>query len=421
MCINTLFGASFALLGGKRSRGQMPSQTKSTHIFNDGPRAAAELTSGLRTSDSTIAFIICDAQANYETIMGTVAKRLSCPVVGVTTLSFPLAEPDDEIAARLVMIRRPELLTSVAAGGPFSPAMAEPQMEGLFNRCMAGFAGTPKMFILLLSPWDGGMDGRLIAELCRLAGNIPIFGGVPSADPETDRAAVFMGGQCLHEGAVLIALGGDIRPVFAVGAQLTVDDERTATVTQSTGAEVYTIDGIPFTAWLRRLGMVQGQGTDEEKYYDLFHHGPLPIRLQGKMPYEDGIPELTALMGVNLQHNSGIFTAAVPVGAQVSIGNLLKTDIMASANCCLDDLLYRTANGRRAGYKYRILFAVSCATRHLAQLGGKNYEGSMLARRIPPALLASAFYGFGEICPTGGEGGGAHNRTFGNSIVMCAI
>lgn len=72
-------------------------------------------------------------------------------------------------------------------------------------------------------------------------------------------------------------------------------------------------------------------------------------------------------------------------------------------------------------YDYSVMFSLSCVARCFALAGGPDAESELLARQIPAELAAVSYYAMFKICPAGDLNSGGTNRTFNDSIIMCAV
>jgi hypothetical protein len=238
-------------------------------------------------------------------------------------------------------------------------------------------------------------------------------------DLESTKAAVFSGGQVYYDRMVLIALGGAIRPVFAVGSQMTPMSDYAPAVTESDHNVVRRLDDMSFCDYMSSIGIspeARRNGVDA-----LVQYGPLPCQLRNKLAEDDGIPELRCISYTNIEEGSVAFSSDLPVGTRVNIGIIQKEDVVESFGSCMETLKRQMEQEEQDGYRFKVLFAVPCVARYFAMLGGENLESRLLRDEVPGDLAVSAYYGFLEVGPTVGKDGAIHNRSHNASIVMCAI
>ena len=266
-----------------------------------------------------------------------------------------------------------------------------------------------------------GISLRLDCFLSALfaeAGEIPVFGGVTTSDLVSTQAHVFAGHHAYKDRMVLLALGGDIQPVFAVGSQLTELTPYGPSVTEAEGRIVKKVDDMTFCEYMQRLGI---NPEDRVNGVDaLVQYGPLPCRLYHKMDDDDGVPELRCISFTKLEDGSAAFSSRLPVGTRINMGTIQKSDVTESSERCLNEILTKMERWENDGYQYSVLFCVPCIARYFSMLGGENLERNLIRQNTPSRLMVNTFYGFCEIGPTENRQG-YHNRSHNASIVMCAI
>lgn len=392
----------------------------SSSCFDNPATIVANLLQGIPTTPlPTLGFLVCDSRIRYAEVLAALTQALPFPIVGGTTMLMPLAASPDETSACLLVFQREGLLFSVAISEPLDETNSAAQVQAVYSACVNGLAGPPKLFIPYIPLDHGLIADRFFSDLFAQANGIPVFGGITTDDLDSTTAAVFANGQALHNRMVLLALGGNIQPVFAMGSQLTVMTERAPTVTASSGNIVSRVDDMTFCEYMQSLGLKpedRKNGTDA-----LVQYGPLPVHVRAKPEETDGVPEIRCMRYTNVQDGSAAFSSGLPVGKRVHLGLILKSDVVESAQRCLDQLLARAAQNEAQGYRYNVLLLVCCAARYFAMVGGENLESTLLRQKIPPHLAHSSYYGFCEVGPTQNTQGTLHNRTNNTSIVMCAL
>lgn len=395
-----------------------------SHDFGDAKTVCDSLLRDVGTQGGpkdTLGFLICDSLAEGEALAQELSGRVDYPVVGGTTLAFPLAGEGEEVSARFLVVQKPGAVFSVAVSDRLNPAHSAAQVQDMYRRCVDGLGAAPKLFLVLMPRMEGINSDQFMDDLFRLAGDVPVFGGMTGADLEVTRALVFANGRVMDRELVLVGVGGDVQPVVSVGARLTVMGEYAPTVTKSDGNVVYTVNDMPFSDYMRKVGLDPG-GADGVSGMDaLFQYGPLPVRLHGRLADDDGVPDIRAINRVNPADGSASFTASVPQGCRVSVGILDKGDITGSTQDCLDALAARMKENEERGYRYDAIFSVPCVARYFAQAGKQDVESLLLNEKLPKTLAVGTFYAFSEVCPTIGGDGRVQNRTHAESLVMCAF
>lgn len=382
---------------------------------------ADELTAGLPDafSDRAIGFLICDSQVDYDELLVILKQKINFPVIGGTTFTDPLTGANEERSATLTVLDLEQLDYSIQISEPLQQDLCEQQMEQLYENCVRGLTGPPKMLMMYMPMIPGLTVDHFVTRLIGLTGETPLFGGMNMNDLDSTKAAVFAGGEAYRDRMVLIALGGGIRPVFGVGSQMTPMSEYAPAVTESDYNVVYRLDDMSFCDYMRSVGI---SPEDRRNGVDaLVQYGPLPCQLRNKLAEDDGIAELRCISYTNVEAGSAAFSSSLPLGTRVNMGLIQKDDVADSFRSCMDTLQQRMAKETETGYEYSVLFAVPCVARYFAMLGGENLESRLLLAETPGHLAVSAYYGFLEVGPTLGHKGEVHNRSHNASIVMCAI
>lgn len=370
-------------------------------------------------SANALGFLICDSQIDSKALVEVLSQKLPFPIVGGTTFTYPLGEADQEVSASFVILEKEGLAFSVAVTPRLCVEQSQSQVQDCYRACVEQLGTQPKLFIPFIPLVPGLNNDLFIRELFALAGEVPVFGGVTTDDLDTTKAAVFANGQVYENHMVLIALGGSIQPVFAVGSQVTVLAEYGPEVTKSDHNVVHRVDDMSFCDYMRSIGIAPEQrmnGVDA-----LVQYGPLPCRLKNKLQDDHGVPELRCISYTNVDEGSAAFSSALPLGTRVNIGAIHKTDVVESSQNCLRELQEKIRRQEEAGYTFSALFSVPCVARYFAMLGGENLEKTMLTQELRGKMPVSMYYGFCEIAPTQGKDQKYCNRSHNASVIMCAL
>lgn len=398
----------------------MATQAAVSHEFASASAICQELLAGLEKKSADIGFLLCDAQVDAGGLAAELQKSLNFPIVGGTTLAFPMVDPDEDMSARLVLLEKEGMKTFTAVSRTAEEGQYREIIQDVYNECVEGLGEKPKM-LLCHVPLMAKHNGELfVSELFGCAGDVPVFGGTVGADTERDQALTIANGRGWPGSLVLTAFGGNVQPAFAVGAQITLMSEYAPTVTKSEGNVVYMVDDMTFCEYLAKAGFAtQGQGATG--FDALFQYGPLPVQLEGKLKQDDGVPEIRVITGTCVEDGSASFSCAMPVGTKIRMGMSERKDILESTQKVMNEVERAVQLRRQAGYQPQLMLCVSCVARHFAQVGGSNDEGGHLRERMPEGMEAAAYHAFSEVCPTFGETGEMHNRTHADSLVVCVL
>ena len=395
--------------------------SKNSSNFHSVEEIVLDLTDGISSfsSDNSIAFLICDSRIDSAVLVQLLSEKLTMPIVGGTTFTYPLSKKIDEISAAITIFERDGLHVSVAITPALKAEKSFEQVKMCFDRCLADLKTEPKVLIPFIPLMPGFPVDKIFDDLFSNAKQLPVFGGVTTNDLDSTQAYVFANGRIYADSMVLIALGGNVRPVFAVGSQLTVLSEYGPIVTESEGNIVRKVDDMSFCDYMRSIGIKpedRVHGVDA-----LVQYGPLPCQLRNKLENDDGIAEIRCISYTNLEEGSVAFSSVLPIGTKINMGIIQKTDVVESSKNCMDTLKKNMLIEEKNGYEYSTVLSVPCVARYFAMLGGENLESKFLMEEFSKDIAAIAYYGFCEIGPTQGKDGVYHNRSHNASIVMCAL
>lgn len=356
----------------------------------------------------------CQPETDYEAVIARLQAAVPFPIVGGTTWALPFGDRDEEVSAGLTVINRPGLNFAISVSRPLTARESRRQMEELYRDCETKLGERPKMLLAILPIIPKLMNDIYLPHLFEAAGNLPIFGGMVSDDYEYKRAAVLAEGRAHRDRMALMALGGDIEPVFAARSELNVLSEYTPTVTEAKGHVVRRVDDMSFCDYLARHGF-------DPARKDLTTDWPLSLEVRGRHVPVDYLADFCDLVRLNLADGSGTLSGVIPVGAGIRMGILGKSNVVNTADDCLADILAQIKEGRARGRAYDILLCVPCVARYFAMAGDDRREGERIRAACPGDLSIFGFYGFSEICRVRLPDGGRENRILNYSIIMCAF
>lgn len=399
----------------------MPTIVCTSWEFDNTDKIVQDLVQGLAESSSNaLGLLVCDSMVDSEALIKLIAKEVPFPIIGGTTLSFPFTlQSAKQPSASMIVLDKDGMKSSVAVSAILSEEESASQMAETYQDCLQKLGCEPKIVLPFFPLMPGVMVDKFINNLFDLAGDIPVFGGITTNDLIQTKAAVFANGMALSHQMVLLMLGGDIAPVFAVGSQVTCMAEYGPTVTKSDHNVVYRVDDMSFCEYLSSMGVAPEKrlnGVDA-----LLQYGPLPVLLRQKRKDNDGIAEIRCISHTNVESGSAAFSSDLPEGTKLNVSILHKEDVVDSAYNCLHQMAEKIKEQEKNGYEYSVLLCISCVARYFALVGGDNLERQVFNEKIPAKLATSSYYGFCEICPTNITGSSVTNRSHNASVIMCAF
>lgn len=378
--------------------------------------AADDLARGLPLASlrEALGFLSCSPETDCRVLIARLQSSLPFPVVGCTTLAMPFESRDDDVSATLTVISRENLNFAISVSSALDAAEMRQQMTELYRNCEAKLGQRPKMLMAFLPLIPDLMPDRYLPFLFEAAGDMPVFGGVASDDLGSDRGVVLAEGRAFPDRMALVALGGDIKPVFAARCSLNMVSDYMPTVTEVDGYTLRRVDDISFCDYMARHGFdVSPTGFNSS--------WPLSLDVHGRNTPVDGLADACDLLRLNPADGSGTLSGIIPLGARVRIGVLSKSGIIKSADDCLADILNQIKDGRTRGYRYSALFCLPCTARYFAMVGDDDQEGEKIRSLCPEELSLFGYYGYGEICRIRMPDNRRENRIMNYSIVMCAF
>lgn len=360
---------------------------------------------------SAFGLLACSPDTEYESLLARLAKTAPFPIVGGTISASPFDTIDNPFMESLSAVAKKGMRHAISLSDPIDQTRAGEQMERLYADCLRRLGCAPAMFLLFTPIFPNLFVDSFLNELYRLAGSVPVFGGMMSDDFHSDRSAVFADGAPHRDRVLLIGLGGEIRPVFGIGRKITVLSDYSPAITEARGNVILRVDDVPFTEYMAKLGF----GPDALSDF------PITVRLRQPDAAPDALPDVHALVAMDPASGSGVLDALVKPDSIISLGFLSKQDIVDSTAMCLDELERGMRREEADGYAFSTVMAVSCIARYYTMFGQGNVEAEMLAGRLPRELERFGFFGFTEFCPAPGADGVTVNGRHGQTLGMCAF
>ncbi|HLH23003.1 MAG TPA: FIST N-terminal domain-containing protein [Chloroflexota bacterium] len=363
------------------------SHARDWRVALDEVLAATDLGGG--PCDLALLFASAHYSAHYDALVPAAhaesdAQALAgCSGQGVIG---PEREIEDEPAMSLLRLAMPGASVRVTH-------VTQAQLE---HQGVARLAGVSledvNAWLVLADPFRLDVDA-LIQALEQAYPGVPLIGGLASSRPSDRRTYVFADDTVYDEGAVAVALGGNVvvRTVVSQGATpigqpwtITAAHEN---VLETIGGRpayqvlVETVQALPPDVQQRAVqNLLVGLAIDE--YKDEFHRGDYLIR---------------NLMGADPQ------SGALAIGAYPRVGQTIQFQ-MRDAAAADEDLreLLASAHHDLAGTRPVAAMLCSCNGRGVGLFGVPDHDARGLAREFGPVPLAG-FFCNGEIGPVGGK------------------
>ena len=349
--------------------------------------------------------------SDYADTLEQATKKFPFPIIGGTVLANPFETSDIPFMESLDVLAREDLRHAIALSEPIDGDRVEEQMRKLHEECLDGLDDEPKLFLLLAPIFPDLYIDPFLDALLKLVGDVPVFGGIMSDDFRSGRSAVFFDGKAYRDRIVLVALGGDINPVFGMGRRVTVLSEYAPIVTEAKENVIIRVDDMPFTGYMKKLGF------GPEAIADF----PITVRVRAPEEARGGLPNTRALVAMDEESGTGTLDSAIETGSSIALGFLTRRDILESASECIDQLLEAMRREEENGRRFSTVLAVSGLARYYTMFGQGNIEAAQLKNRLPPGMHRLGFFSFGQFCPFRNADGGLSNGKHGQTLGLCAI
>jgi hypothetical protein len=250
---------------------------------------------------------------------------------------------------------------------------------------------------------DIGGDG-FIESIDEISGGVPLFGSLAFTH-KSDFSGVytFFNGKHFPDALALVAMSGDIDPVFL---KTSLPEERMirqkAIVTDSEKNRIRRINGIPVLEYLESVGLAENGKIDESGL------GSIPLVLT----LEDGSQVVRSPCTMT-DDGELICYGNVPVNSTIDFAYGDKEYVLRSAR--------ETMTGALEAHSARNMMIFSCAARRWMLGGDINAEMDEVERQAGDVCEYQFSYSGGEICPVARSDGRLVNRFHNYTLIVCLI
>ena len=400
----------------------MRSNVSVTQQIDDIETAARELLEGAKSgfplAKNSVGILFCYSDMEAEDLLRALSSRADFEIVGCTAI----ANMDErtgfhDMAATLTLLTSEDVRFVTASSEPITPANVSEQIERTYRAATDRLGETPALLValppyrleIMLDAYANGFNA--------VAPGVPVVGGLPSYNATGDSNLTFHNGTASADRMVLLAMAGDVRPVFSVQNVTSNDAERKRKVTRARDNVVYEVGNQRFTDYLAEIGLpvdklAQGNATIT------FVSNPLLLEKNTETG-ESVYSFARTLHEIDLEDGSGTAIGEIPDGATLSVCTLQRDEIEQAAVLGIRDLKRKMETVQASGYTFSTVLAVSCIGRHLLLLPHNDMEVRQILSEFPSGLTLSGFYSYGEIGPQGS--GQQRNFAHNESLVLCAF
>jgi len=391
----------------------MKSASGVSYELDDGLKTARELadsiTSRLELGRGSVGIMFCDADMDGAAVTGELKRLLGIEVVGMTTLAALDSAGRHESASVLLVLTGDDCEFKAAVSEPLSSGDAKRALADAFLNI--GGAVSPRL-MFICSPSGMLFSGdRYPDVLSAVMPGVPLIGGVASDDYDYERARVFFSGAEYRDRAVILGMGGNVKPTFALRHVTSRFAERKRRIVQAEGNVVYKVGDETFVKYLESFDL----RTDVDDPLLAFTSYPMMLTKEGG----DEIPLMRHIFGLDHETGSGSFLGDVPTGTLANICLVSKDDIVAACRESMKSLI--DVASRTGDYEYSAIFCISCCGRAMILGAEAGAEGSVISGMMPEGVSLAGAYCLGEICPARYTAGEVSNRFHNCSIAFCML
>ena len=364
-------------------------------------------------------FVYCDVEMDHEAFTAMLKEKFPFEITGCTSIAnFDTEHGSQIISAVLVILTADDATFSAAVTDALTRENLRQELEGAYKKTASALGEQGKLLFLVPPFNDATPLDDYVDILSGVSGDIPIFGGLPSSNVADGDILMYANGRPYADRAVVVLVGGNVRPLFSVQNVLSAFSEQKHTVTKAKDNVIYTVEEMAFVDYLKSIGM---SVDDLIEQGDLAVYASTPLKVYlNKNDYNDGIPVVRTIKTLNPEDGSGVLFGSISEKSTISIATMKRQDIQDSCMMAIKEILEKISESRE-DYTYTTLICVSCGGRYMVMADDKDIEGNIILENLPKNLTLSGFYAYGEICPTGVRDGKAINRVHNESIVMCAL
>ncbi|MCC8123566.1 MAG: FIST C-terminal domain-containing protein [Oscillospiraceae bacterium] len=398
----------------------MQSQVAVTYLVDEPALAAQELYDQLSANPpgkNSVGILTCYSDMEAEELAAVLSETCAFPIIGATAIaSMDHKHGFHEMAAVLLVLTADDCSFAPVLSAPITPETVVQAVEDAYREAVRTLGETPGL-VIALPPYQLALMLDVYTDIFnRAAPGVPVTGGLPSYNGNGDTNAVIFGGHTYTDRMALLAIGGNIQPVFSVLTVSQNDASKKRPVTRAENNVIYRVGGKTFVEYLEEVGLPVDNLADGNTTVS-FTANPLMIEEQ-HAEFGDTFTYMRTLHALDMKQGSGIAIGRIPAGANVSVCPLDRDAISKAAEQGISDLKEKMAEAQ--GYRYSTVIGISCIGRYVVMAPNGNVETDNIVRRLPEGMSLAGFYSYGEISPLPAQSSSvafAHNE----SLVLCAF
>jgi hypothetical protein len=359
---------------------------------------------------NSVGLITCDSEFVDAGVIEALCERLDFDTVGVTTRGTAVNGQIGFDLLSVAVLTSDDIRFSTVMSDPITPGGIDAPIEAAYRKAASKYENEKPALIMAYPPMmlmKVGV-GQLIAPLKRLCGDdIPIFGTLSNDQtPDFSSCKTICNGAAFPDTFGMALFFGDVRfQFFMQSISLRNVQKQYAVVTDAEGFVVKTLNDMPFSHYLQRLGFVA-------RNFETLYMIPFITDLK------TGGANSTLSCGVYSITEEGyaVFGEEIPIGATIALGKLDANDVLNMTQAAVTRIADLRAQGKAS-----CALMYSCITRGI--IVGANYlaELKIVSDTLDGVMPFQCCYSGGEICPTLGASGKLANHIHNFTFIACVL
>ncbi|MDR2782662.1 MAG: FIST C-terminal domain-containing protein [Treponema sp.] len=359
---------------------------------------------------NSVGLITCDSEFVDAGVIEALCKRLDFDTIGITTRGTAVNGQSGFDLLSVALLTSDDVRFSTVMSDTITPDSIDAPIEAAYRKGVSKYENEKPALILAYPPMmlmKVGV-GQLVAPLKRLSGDdIPVFGTLSNDQtPHFSTCKTICNGAALPDAFGMVFFFGEVHlQFFTQSISLQNIQKQHAVVTDAEGFVVKTLNDMPFSRYLQRLGFVS-------RNFETLYMLPFIINLKNS----NASPTLSCGVYSITEEGYAVFGVEIPIGATIALGKLDANDVLKTTQ----DAVTRIADLRAQG-KASCALMYSCITRGI--IVGVNYlaELDIVSNTLNGVIPFQCCYSGSEICPVPNASGKLANHVHTFTFITCVL
>jgi hypothetical protein len=400
----------------------MKSATAISYQLDDIEAATEELTNQIKNNltfcKNTFAILHGQPEMEISKLSDAISRELGCHVMGGTTAAGSMItnEGYHELAVVLHVMTDDNCLFAASISSPMGD---HPQKEivstyqsAYYKLKMLDKSAEPNLVISVMSILQNYSSDDSVDKLSDMCGDLPVFGYIAGDDFNFCKQEVYLDAETGSDRMAILLISGDLKPIFQVENLAGKQTLEKRLVTKAHDNIICEIDDKPAYEYIKDFPFI------DEQTKDLFNY-QFFVEMKSADD-DDGISVSRALNTYDKETGEVICFANIPQGSYIGLRYCDGKDVAVTSEAALKEFMNKLKNAG-SEYEYSTVLIATCSLRNMFLTDQKDKEGNLVKELIPPELIVSGLYAFGEIAPTSISNNKAVNRFHNATFTMCAF